>query len=79
MLEEHVPGDAIHETQGGTVGGAWESGERAADAALRKLSGIKDNSIPDRTTRQPRSRVPRETVSSGVPEQRGGLTWPTQR
>ena len=28
-------GEAAHETLWGTVGGAWESGERAADAALR--------------------------------------------
>jgi len=31
-------GEAVHETLWGTVGGAWESGERAVDAALR-LSG----------------------------------------
>jgi monoamine oxidase len=30
-------GEAAHETQWGTVGGAWESGERAADAVLRRL------------------------------------------
>ena len=30
-------GEAAHETLWGTVGGAWESGERAADAALKKL------------------------------------------
>ena len=30
-------GEATHETLWGTVGGAWASGERAADAALRKL------------------------------------------
>ena len=30
-------GEAAHETLWGTVGGAWESGERAADAALRAL------------------------------------------
>ncbi len=30
-------GEAIHETLWGTVGGAWASGERAADAVLRKL------------------------------------------
>src|SRR5215468_2467579 len=30
-------GEATHETQWGTVGGAWASGERAADAVLRKL------------------------------------------
>ena len=30
-------GEATHETLWGTVGGAWASGERAADAALKKL------------------------------------------
>jgi len=30
-------GEAAHETLWGTVGGAWESGERAADAALKRL------------------------------------------
>jgi len=32
-------GEAAHETLWGTVGGAWDSGERAAAAVLRKLSG----------------------------------------
>jgi monoamine oxidase len=31
-------GEAVHETLWGTVGGAWESGERAADAAVRLWS-----------------------------------------
>ncbi len=31
-------GEAVHETLWGTVGGAWEAGERAADAALKRLS-----------------------------------------
>jgi monoamine oxidase len=30
-------GEATHETLWGTVGGAWASGERAADAVIRKL------------------------------------------
>jgi|SRR5579884_2667521 len=30
-------GEAAHETLWGTVGGAWESGERAADAVLRRI------------------------------------------
>ncbi|HVY00558.1 MAG TPA: NAD(P)/FAD-dependent oxidoreductase [Pseudorhodoplanes sp.] len=30
-------GEAVHETLWGTVGGAWESGERAADAVLKML------------------------------------------
>jgi monoamine oxidase len=35
-------GEAAHETQWGTVGGAWESGERAADAVLRRLGPAKE-------------------------------------
>lgn len=35
-------GEAVHETLWGTVNGAWESGERAADAALRKTGLVKD-------------------------------------
>jgi hypothetical protein len=34
-------GEAAHETLWGTVGGAWESGERAADAVLRRLGGFR--------------------------------------
>jgi monoamine oxidase len=34
-------GEAAHETLWGTVGGAWESGERAADAALRQFGPLK--------------------------------------
>ena len=30
-------GEAAHETLWGTVGGAWESGERAADAVAKSL------------------------------------------
>ena len=30
-------GEAAHETLWGTVGGAWEAGERAADAAIKRL------------------------------------------
>ena len=35
----YFAGEAVHETLWGTVGGAWESGERAADAVVRLLSG----------------------------------------
>jgi monoamine oxidase len=34
-------GEAAHESLWGTVGGAWESGERAADAVLRRIGGVK--------------------------------------
>jgi monoamine oxidase len=30
-------GEAVHETLWGTVGGAWDSGERAADAVLKRI------------------------------------------
>ncbi len=68
-------GDAVHETQAGTVGGAWESGERAAEAALRKLGVLK--ALPsDAPTRPQRGRGPREKISSAPPAQQGGLAWP---
>jgi monoamine oxidase len=35
-------GEAVHETQWGTVNGAWESGTRAAEAALRRLGALGD-------------------------------------
>ncbi len=34
-------GEAAHETLWGTVGGAWESGERAADAVLQRLGPLR--------------------------------------
>ena len=38
-----MAGEASHETLWGTVEGAWESGERAADAALKKIGGAKSD------------------------------------
>ena len=35
-------GEAAHETLWGTVGGAWDSGERAADAVLRRLGPLRE-------------------------------------
>jgi monoamine oxidase len=35
-------GEATHETLAGTVAGAWDSGERAADGVLRRLGLIKE-------------------------------------
>jgi monoamine oxidase len=53
-----LAGEATHETLWGTVDGAWESGERAADAALRKIGAIKDEPIeaPARPARAYRRR-----------------------
>jgi monoamine oxidase len=54
-LRERVffAGEAVHETLWGTVGGAWESGERAAAAALR-IFGIGIEPQPQRSQKPKR-------------------------
>ena len=49
-------GEAVHETQWGTVGGAWASGERAADAVLRKLGVTKQSDDDGDSKPAPRNR-----------------------
>jgi monoamine oxidase len=41
-----LAGEATHETLWGTVDGAWESGERAAEAALRKIGALSEPGAP---------------------------------
>jgi monoamine oxidase len=69
-----LAGEAAHETQWGTVGGAWESGERAADAALRRVNGAKDTTVSvepaKRTRRQEAQTMPYFRSEAG------GLAWP---
>jgi monoamine oxidase len=58
-------GEATHETLWGTVDGAWESGERAADAALRKIGALRDAEpapAPARSAR-PARRAPHRMAS----------------
>ena len=47
-------GEAVHDTQWGSVTGAWESGTRAAEAALRKIGALKapGEDKPARRTRE---------------------------
>lgn len=52
-------GEAVHETAWGTVNGAWESGERAAEAALRKMGALKDQAKEEPKRQQGRSREQR--------------------
>jgi len=52
----YLAGEATHETLWGTVDGAWESGERAADAALRRIGAIKDTTPVATPARAPRRR-----------------------
>ena len=56
-------GEAVHETQWGTVNGAWESGVRAAEAALRKLGALR---CRRRQGRAPGSPAPRRDQGDGV-------------
>lgn len=47
-----VAGEATHENLWGTVDGAWESGERAANAALRKIGPLRE-AMPARVRGRP--------------------------
>jgi monoamine oxidase len=67
-------GEAAHETQWGTVGGAWESGERAAEAALRKIGVLKDAPVAEQA-KKPRRNQSRATAEPAAPAGRG-LNWP---
>jgi monoamine oxidase len=42
----YFAGEATHETLWGTVGGAWETGDRAADSVVRRLSGLPEPPPP---------------------------------
>ena len=55
----YLAGEATHETLWGTVDGAWESGERAAETALRRIGAIRDEpaEVPTQSTK--RRRTPR--------------------
>ena len=46
-------GEAVHETAWGTVGGAWESGTRAADAVVRRQSLGQPEPQPPRAEGEP--------------------------
>ncbi len=60
----YLAGEATHETLWGTVDGAWESGERAADAALRRIGALRDEpaDVPTQSTR-PRHPVRRRPMN----------------
>jgi len=55
-----LAGEATSDTDFGTVAGAWDSGERAADAALKKLGPLKESepARPARGERKSRQRQP---------------------
>src|SRR5689334_1272364 len=49
-----MAGEATHETLWGTVDGAWESGERAAESALRRIGALRDPEPEARPAKQRR-------------------------
>jgi monoamine oxidase len=51
-----LAGEATHETLWGTVDGAWESGERAAEAALRRIGALRDAEPDAASVRAPQHR-----------------------
>ena len=54
-----LAGEATHETLWGTVDGAWESGERAAEAVLRRIGALREPepAVPARVPKQRRRTV----------------------
>lgn len=60
----YYAGEAAHETLYGTVGGAWESGERAADSALKVLGVVTATTKPEAPVQQP--------IQRGGPRQKRG-------
>ena len=61
-----IAGEATHETLWGTVDGAWETGERAADAALKKVGVVKDpEAEPKPAKKQKRRAAPQSSNASG--------------
>jgi monoamine oxidase len=69
-------GEAVHETLWGTVGGAWESGERAADAALHRLSALKEAAPAKREPAPKGKRKPRRERVHAAPR-RGREAFPS--
>jgi len=61
-----IAGEATHETLWGTVDGAWETGERAADAALKKIGAVKDQETePKPAKKQKRRSAPQSSNAGG--------------
>jgi hypothetical protein len=63
-----LAGEATHETLWGTVDGAWESGERAAEAALRRIGALRvtEPAAPARVPKR-RGAAPPRSALPGAP------------
>jgi monoamine oxidase len=58
----YFAGEATHETLWGTIDGAWESGERAAEAALRRIGALRDPEPAAPAPKQRRRAPPRQAM-----------------
>ncbi len=67
-------GEAAHETLWGTVGGAWESGERAADAVLRRLGPLRSATPAEPEARAKRKPPARARAHAERHERRESLS-----
>jgi monoamine oxidase len=62
-----LAGEATHETLWGTVDGAWESGERAAEAALQKIGALRDSSTAAAAAKPRRRGAPPRSATRRAP------------
>jgi monoamine oxidase len=73
----YCAGEAVHETLWGTVGGAWESGARAAEAVVRRLAGLPEpqsSAAPPKPDSQAAAQQGRGAVPKPEPEPRRSRT-----
>ncbi len=63
-----LAGEATHETLWGTVDGAWDSGERAAEAALQKIGALRDQSATAPAGKARRRAAPTRSAMPRAPE-----------
>jgi len=64
----YLAGEATHETLWGTIDGAWEIGERAAEAALRRIGALKEPiEAPARAPKQRRRSAPSRSATPASP------------
>jgi monoamine oxidase len=62
-----LAGEATHETLWGTVDGAWESGERAAEAALRRIGALRGEPVAAPAAKHRRRAAPARSAFPGAP------------
>ena len=77
----YFAGEATHETLWGTVDGAWESGERAAEAALRRIGALPaaESAKPAPARRRQQRRAPPRRVARSTDAKTEGVDLLVER